>query len=68
MFLEKGDIKNYTIKVHGLKSTSRLINEFSIANKAEMLEEAGNKGNMEMIQEMHPKLIREYLACKEKYA
>ena len=68
MFLEKGDIKNYTIKVHGLKSTSRLINEFSIANKAEMLEEAGNKGNMEMIQKMHPKLIREYLACKEKYA
>ena len=68
MFLANGDIKNYTIKVHGLKSTSRLVNELSIAKMAEMLEEAGNRGDMETIQKMHPELISAYMACKEKYA
>ena len=68
MFLATGDIKNYTIKVHGLKSTSRLVNEAEIAEMAERLEDAGKDGDMETIQKMHPELITAYLACKEKYA
>ena len=41
--LEKGDIKNYTIKVHALKSASRIIGATELSKQAEELEGLGKK-------------------------
>ena len=46
---EDGDIKNYTIQVHGMKSVSRLIGCNTMAKMAEKLEMAGNEGNIDYI-------------------
>ena len=66
-FKEKSDIKNYTIKVHGLKSTARLIGEMSISKKAEALENAGNVGDWDYIETHHKELIDEYLSIRNTY-
>lgn len=66
-FKEKSDIKNYTIKVHGLKSTARLIGEMSISKKAEALENAGNAGDWDYIETHHKELIDEYLSIRNTY-
>ena len=65
--LEAEDIKNYTIKVHGLKSTARLIGEMSISSKAEALEKAGNENDWDYIKSHHKELIREYLSLENSY-
>ena len=65
--LESGDIKNYTIKVHGLKSTSRLIGEMSISKKAEALEAAGKAEDWDYIKSHHMELISEYLSIRDLY-
>ncbi len=44
------DIKNTTIKVHGLKSASRLIGALELGDFAEKLEKAGNNGDSEMLE------------------
>ena len=66
-FKENSDIKNYTIKVHGLKSTARLIGEMSISKKAEALEKAGNAGDWDYIEKHHKELIDEYLSIRNTY-
>ncbi|MCR4831446.1 MAG: response regulator [Pseudobutyrivibrio sp.] len=66
-FIAASDIKNYTIKVHGLKSTARLIGEMSISKKAEALEKAGNAGDWDYILENHKELISEYLSIRDNY-
>lgn len=66
-FKEKSDIKNYTINVHGLKSTARLIGEMSISKKAEALEKAGNAGDWDYIETHHKELIDEYLSIRNTY-
>ena len=65
--LEAEDIKNYTIKVHGLKSTARLIGEMSISSKAEALEKAGNENDWNYIKSHHKDLIKEYLSLEDSY-
>ena len=65
--LEAEDIKNYTIKVHGLKSTARLIGEMSISSKAEALEKAGKENDWDYIKSHHKELIREYLSLENSY-
>ena len=65
--LEAEDIKNYTIKVHGLKSTARLIGEMSISSKAEALEKAGKENDWDYIKSHHEELIREYLSLENSY-
>ena len=66
-FLQTSDIKNYTIKVHGLKSTARLIGEMSISKKAEALEKAGNDGDWEYILAHHKEMMAEYLSIRDSY-
>jgi HPt (histidine-containing phosphotransfer) domain-containing protein len=63
-----GDIKLYTIKVHALKSSARIIGAERLSELAASLEEAGNKGNMEFIKENAGKLMSEYESYKERLA
>lgn len=48
---EDGDIKDFTIKVHALKSSSRQIGAYELGNMAEELEKAGNAGDTVRIGE-----------------
>lgn len=59
-YYEARDIKNYTIQVHGLKSTSRLIGQMSLSEKAKALEAAGDAGDFDTIEADTPALLAEF--------
>ncbi len=54
------DIKNTTIKVHALKSTSRSIGALELGEFAARLEKAGNSGDQEMLEKELGELISRY--------
>lgn len=59
-YFEAGDIKNYTIKVHALKSSARLVGATKLSADAAHLEECGDAGNTEEILEKTGKLLSDY--------
>jgi CheY-like chemotaxis protein len=65
---EAGDIRLYTIKVHALKSSLRIIGAMELSKLAESLEEAGNKDNREFIDMYTDDLLKEYIEFKDKLA
>ncbi|MBR1862146.1 MAG: response regulator [Lachnospiraceae bacterium] len=62
---KSGDIRNYTIKVHALKSSSRLIGASELSAKAAFLESCGDKEDTEKIDELTPGLLDMYRGYKE---
>ncbi len=50
-FYKQQDWKNYTIKVHALKSSARIIGALELSNLAQELEDAGNANDTEKITE-----------------
>ena len=65
-FLRDKDYKNYTIKVHALKSSARLIGAGQLSEDAKYLEDCGNALNTDKIAELTPKLLEDYAGLKEK--
>ena len=65
-FLRDKDYKNYTIKVHALKSSARLIGAGELSADAKYLEDCGNALNVEEIESRTPKLLEDYAWLKEK--
>ena len=65
-FLRDKDYKNYTIKVHALKSSARLIGAGQLSEDAKYLEDCGNALNIEEIEALTPKLLEDYSGLKEK--
>lgn len=63
-FFENEEWDNYGIKVHALKSTSRLIGAIELSNLAEHLEECTNNNTVSEIQENHKHLIDTFLSFK----
>ncbi|MCR4904193.1 MAG: DegV family EDD domain-containing protein [Butyrivibrio sp.] len=64
-FFKEQDWKNYTIKVHALKSSSRLIGACELAAEAEALELAGKDENIDFIRSNHEAMINHFLKYKE---
>ena len=56
----KGDLSSFTIKVHALKSTSRIIGAKELSEFAESLEKAGSEGNQAYIDANAGKLLEMY--------
>ncbi|MCR4762596.1 MAG: DegV family EDD domain-containing protein [Lachnospiraceae bacterium] len=54
------DWENYTIKVHALKSSARLIGAGKLADDAWALERAGNDGDLETIRKNHARLLSDF--------
>ena len=54
------DIKNYTIQVHALKSSARLIGANALSEKAFELEKAGHEGNWGKISKDTSELLADY--------
>lgn len=73
-FLEKGDLENYTIWVHALKSSSRLIGASKLSEDAKRLEELGGKAllrdeiALRGIKANTPQLIDDYRMIGQKIA
>lgn len=59
-YFEKGNIQDYTTKVHALKSSSRIIGVKSLGDLAEKLEKAGNDKDISYIAEKTPELLKKY--------
>lgn len=62
----KKDIEAYTIKVHALKSSARIIGAGQLSELAADLESAGKSGNAKTIEEKTPGLIEMYRALDKK--
>ncbi len=62
------DIKMYTIKVHSLKSSARIIGANDLAALAEKLELAGNANDLDTIDANTAKLLEDLRAFKDKLA
>ena len=54
------DWKNYTIKVHALKSSARLIGAAAFGEEAQLLENAGKSGDIEYIRGHHEAFMAKY--------
>ena len=63
---DSDDIGLYTIKVHALKSSARIIGANELSHLAEELENAGNSGDRAFIDLNTAKILEWYLAYKEK--
>ena len=55
-----GDLKNYEILVHALKSSSKTIGLTELGAQAYELETAAKEGNIQTIQEGHGRLLENY--------
>ncbi|MCQ2498509.1 MAG: response regulator [Lachnospiraceae bacterium] len=65
---KEGNIKDYTIEVHALKSTARMIGATELSEMALSMEMAGKENNVDLISEKNPELLKMYRAYKESLA
>ncbi len=65
---ESRDWKNYTIKIHALKSSARLVGALQLGSEAELLEKAGKADDVDYILENHGRVMQDYLGFEEKLA
>ncbi|MCR5290292.1 MAG: Hpt domain-containing protein [Treponema sp.] len=62
------DIRNYTIEVHSIKSSSRAIGASVLSKLAEHLEHCGDQNNIEEINKKTPELLDLYTSYTAKLA
>ncbi|MBO4375524.1 MAG: response regulator [Lachnospiraceae bacterium] len=65
---DEKDWKNYTIKVHALKSSSRIIGAMELGEEAQSLERAGKEGDVDYICSRHGAFMQEYAGFKDALA
>ncbi len=65
-YFDSADWKNYTTKVHALKSTARVIGAEELSERAKRLEDAGNSGYVDEIKKDTPELLKLYRTYAEK--
>ena len=64
-YYSAGDYKDYTIKVHALKSSAMIIGATGLGEAARHLEDAGKAGDIDYIKRHHPLLMEEYAKFKD---
>ena len=64
-FFEAEDYQNYTVKIHALKSSARLIGALELGEKAALLEKAGKEGDTAYIKENHASCMEYYESYRE---
>ena len=65
-FFKAEDWKNYTTKVHALKSTARIIGANELSDRARRLEDAGNQNYIDEIKKDTPELLNLYRSYLKK--
>ena len=66
--LKAGDLPAYSIIVHALKSTAKMIGANALSEQARALEEAAGRGDETFIRDHHDALIRDYDSLTEALA
>ena len=64
-YYKEGNYKDYTIKVHALKSSARIIGATEFGEEAQSLEDAGKREDIDYIREHHEDFIRKFKSFKE---
>ena len=64
-FFEEKDFKNYTIRIHALKSSARIIGAMAFGEAAQELENAGRAEDWDYLSSHHPGLMGAYRGFKE---
>ncbi|MCR5545849.1 MAG: DegV family EDD domain-containing protein [Lachnospiraceae bacterium] len=64
-YYEAKNWENYTIKVHALKSSARLVGAMELSDAALKLEEAGKNEDISFIEEHHEALMKRYGVYEE---
>jgi CheY-like chemotaxis protein/anti-sigma regulatory factor (Ser/Thr protein kinase) len=67
-FFEEGDLKNYGILIHSLKSTSAMIGADTPSKLAQKLESAAGNDDMDYVKTNHSAFLLEYDAVVEALA
>ena len=67
-FYAERNLKDYTIKVHALKSSARIIGAKEFGEEAQLLENAGKAENREYIRAHHEAFIETYRGFKVQLA
>ncbi|MBO4401679.1 MAG: response regulator [Selenomonadaceae bacterium] len=67
-FYHAADWKNYTTKVHALKSSARVIGANELSDRARRLEDAGNSGYINEINDFTDELLELYISFANKLA
>ena len=67
-FYAEENLKDYTIKVHALKSSARLIGAADFGEEAQQLEKAGKSEDMEYIRAHHKAFIEKFRSFKAPLA
>lgn len=67
-YYESENWQDYAIKVHALKSSAKLIGAMSLANDAQLLENAGKETNVEYIKAHHDGFMSDYIKYKDLMA
>ena len=67
-FYAERNLNDYTIKVHALKSSARIIGAKDFGEEAQLLENAGKAGNMDYIRARHADFLETYRGFKAQLA
>ncbi len=67
-FFGAGDWANYTIKIHALKSSAKLIGAMELSEAAQALELAGKSGDEAFLREHHTAFMEQYARFREVLA
>jgi signal transduction histidine kinase/CheY-like chemotaxis protein/HPt (histidine-containing phosphotransfer) domain-containing protein len=62
--LADGMIRDYTIEVHALKNTARLIGATELSEQFYHLEQLGNAGDVQQIRKYHPQTMERFQSYK----
>lgn len=57
-------IRDYTVEVHGLKNTARMIGAMDLSREFEHLERLGNAGGITAVRQETPQVLEHYLSYK----
>ncbi|MBO4368514.1 MAG: response regulator [Desulfovibrio sp.] len=63
-FLEEKDIRNFTITVHALKTTCKMIGAMELSSNFFTLEKLGNENNQDKILEYTPSVLADFRSLK----
>lgn len=67
-YYESGDYNGYTIVIHALKSTSKMIGADALSEMARRLEEAAGKADAETVRSLHADFLKAYHSLTEDIA
>ncbi|MBO4900868.1 MAG: response regulator [Lachnospiraceae bacterium] len=65
---ESGDWQQYAIRIHAIKSTSRMIGADALSEIARRLEQAAKAGDEYVIKQKHPALMPQYFGLMDTIA